>query len=99
MACKNGNEGCVRILLSAGARAGVKNKSGMSSLDYALEKFESDSTEKYKRIVQLLRGKTVSLPRVTETIRSKLDEFMKAAVEGSLAQFLDSQDVPHSFMP
>jgi ankyrin repeat protein len=93
-----GHEDCVRILLSAKALVEVKDEYGMSAVDHALQKVESDSTMKYKRIVQLLKGEEVSVRGETGKTRSKFDELKKAAVEGSLAQFLDGQDVPHALI-
>ena len=98
MAAHNGHEGCVRILLSAGARIGVKDYQGKSALDYAKYHAHGKDTVKYNRIVKLLRGETVGLSKNSYQNHSKLEELKTAAIEGSLAEFLDIQDVPHSFM-
>ena len=55
-------------------------------------------TTNYKRIVDLLEGKTVGPLQENVPIHSKFDEMKKAAIEGSLAQFLDVNDVPHSLI-
>ena len=56
MATRSGHEGCVRILLPAGASVKARNRGGKSALDYALDLGE-------KRILRLLRGEFVSLPK------------------------------------
>merc|ERR1719317_1723730 len=80
-AADNSNEGCVRILLSAGAHVAVRDRAGKSALDYALGKFRSEGTSKTKRIVKLLKGETVSAPRETGEKDSNLDKLKKAAIE------------------
>jgi len=95
-AADNGNEEVVRILLSAGAAVSVKDRAGMSALDYALKNFLKESTLSRKRIVRLLRGETVFTLSGTDKKHSKFDELKEAAIEGSLAEFLDIQDVPES---
>jgi len=91
-----GREGCVRILLSAGAHATVKDRNGKSALDLAVEKFRREGMSKNERIVKLLQGKTVKTPKETVNQHTKLDQLQKAAIGGNLAQFLDIQDVPHT---
>jgi len=92
----HGHERCVRILLSAGARIKVRNRGGKSALDYALDLVNNKWTKKSKRILKLLRGENLSLPKESDQNQVKLEELQKAALEGSLAKFLDLQDVPHS---
>ena len=91
-------EGTTRILLSAGACTSAVDNEGMSALDCALEKFKRTGSIKYKRIVNLLKGENViSLPE-TDNDASQLNELKEAAAKGSLTQYLDIQDVPHSLM-
>ena len=94
-AARNGHESCVRILLSARASVKVKDNNGETALDYALERMSSEGNTKNKRIVRLLKGEAVSVSRgETDKISLKLNELKKAANEGSLARFLDDQDIP-----
>jgi len=93
-----GNEGCVRILLSAGACVSVKDREVKSALDHALDKFHSEGMPEYERIVNLLNGSTVIPALETGNDYPKLEELQKAAIEGSLTQFLDVQDVPHALI-
>jgi len=93
-------EGCVRILLSAKADIDARDSSGRSALDKARDYYNRskdtsnhDHTMNYNRIVNLLEGKSVGPVRETAQIHSKFDEMKKAAIEGSLAQFLDVNDV------
>jgi len=93
-----GMEGTTRILLSAGACTSAVDNEGMSALDCALEKFKRTGSIKYKRIVNLLKGENViSLPE-TDNDASQLNELKEAAARGSLTQYLDIQDVPHSLI-
>ena len=93
-AARNGHESCVRILLSAKASVKVKDNNGETALDIALERMSSEGNTKNKRIVRLLKGEAVSVSRgETDKISLKLDELKKAANEGSLARFLDEQNI------
>ena len=95
LAVSNGHESCVRILLSARASVKVKNKNGKTALDLALARMSSEGNTKNKRIVRLLKGEAVSVSRgETDKISLKFDELKNAANEGSLARFLDDQDIP-----
>ena len=74
-------------------------------LDFAWECYHRNKdadnygqTTNYKRIVDLLEGKTVGPLQETVQIHSKFDEMKKAAIERSLTQFLDVNDVPHSLI-
>jgi len=92
-----GKEEVVRILLSAGACISVDNK-GMTALDYAVEKYNMSGSNKHKRIVNMLKGESVIPSLETDNENSKLSELTKAALRGSLAQYLDTQDVSLSLI-
>jgi len=60
-AAVNGNESCVRALLSAGACRWARDKrDNKTALDHALGRLQSEATEKFKRIVNLLKRENMS---------------------------------------
>jgi len=98
LAANYGKEVCVRILIDAKAQIGVLNEDGYNEVHYALNNARNTGSKKWNRIVQILRGESVTFRRGTRENESTLDELKKAAVKDSLAQYFDDQDVPHPIM-
>jgi len=94
-AANNGYEACVRILLNEGADVNAKSNEGESARGYAERAFKKERTKNFVRIVRLLRGETVGLPRELGTKLTKIEELKNVLIEGSLslARFFDAQDV------
>jgi len=94
-AAVNGNENCVRILIAAGSNVNAKDWQGATPLTYANEKLDGNNKETYRRIAEMLKGKTVRPIRGSgkQKDETDFDRASRAMIKGELAKFFDSDDL------